>query len=110
MIAPATVDETTGDTRPTRRSCRVYHAESAGFNFLTDRSCELAHATDIMGSDPKLRRLEDDPKGFVLSPFDDSPVRARIPPDRCILTLPAPLAAGPFVARLVGRDAVRARH
>jgi hypothetical protein len=109
IIGPATVDETTGDTRPTRRSCRVYHAESAGYNFLTDRSCELAHATDIMGSDPKLRRLEDDPKGFVLSPFDDSPVRARIPPDQCILTWPTPLAAGRLLARFVDWDAVRAR-
>ncbi len=109
IIGPAMVEETTGDTRPTRRSCRVYAAESAGYNFVTDGSCELAHATDIMGSDPKLRRLEDDPKGFVLTPFDGSPVRARIPPDRCVLALPAPLPAGQLLDRFADWDAVRTR-
>ena len=109
IIGPAMVEETTGDTRPTRRSCRVYAAESSGYNFVTDGSCELAHATDITGSDPKLRRLEDDPKGFVLTPFDGSPVRARIPPDRCVLALPAPLPAGQLLDRFADWDAVRTR-
>jgi len=109
IIGPATVDETTGDARPTRRSCRVYDAESTGYNFVTDRSCELAHATDIIGDDPRLRRLEDDPKGFVLTPADASPVRARIPPDRCALTLPAPLPAGQLLDRFVDWEAVRTR-
>ena len=108
IIGPATVVDTTGDTRPTRRSCRVYDAESAGYNFVTDRSCELAHATDILGDDPRLRRLEDDPNGFVLTPFDGSPVRARIPPARCELELPAPLPAGQLLDRFVDWDAVRA--
>ena len=108
------MDETTGDTRPTRRSCRVYRTVSGGHNFVTDDSCELHHATDILGTDPQLRRLEDDPKGFVLTPFDSSPVRGRIPAADCLPKLPDPLPAGqllkPYVdwGAVLSRDAVGA--
>ena len=111
IIGPAQVDEATGDTRPTRRSCRVYRARSAGRNFLTDRSCELRHPTDVHDADPRLRPLEDDPKGFVLEPFDGSPVRARIPSGACRPPLPRPLPAGQLLdawvdwRRLIARDA-----
>jgi hypothetical protein len=109
IIGPAAVDAPTGDTRPTRRSCRVYSARSAGYNFLTDTSCELRHPTDIFDSDPRLRPLEDDPKGFVLTPFDASPVRARIPSGVCIPTLPKPLPAGQLLDAYVEWDEIRAR-
>ena len=98
IIGPTNVDATTGDTRPTRRNCRVYDAKSAGYNFVSDRSCELHHPTDILGHDPLLRRLEDDPVGFVLTPFDGSPVRGRIPSGSCVPALPRPLSAGQLLA------------
>jgi hypothetical protein len=107
IIGPAQIDEATGDTRPTRRSCRVYDAESAGHNFLTDTSCELRHATDVFDADPRLRPLEDDPKGFVLTPFDGSPVRARIPSGACVPPLPEPLPAGQLLDAYVDWDELR---
>ncbi len=101
ILGPADYREVTGDTRPTRRSCRVYKARSEGYNFLTDPSCELTHATDIVGTDPRLARLEDDPNGFVLTPFDGSPVRARIPSGACVARPPRRLPAGQLLARYV---------
>jgi hypothetical protein len=109
IIGPAQVDEPTGDTRPTRRSCRVYRAESAGRNFLTDTSCELDHPTDVFDADPRLRPLEDDPKGFVLEPFDGSPVRARIPSGACRPPLPRRLPAGQLLDAHVDWDELLAR-
>jgi hypothetical protein len=109
IIGPANVDVTTGDARPTRRSCRVYRALSAGYNFLTDTTCELQHPTDIFASDPRLRPLEDDPEGFVLTPFDSSPVRARIPSGACVPTLPKPLPAGQLLDAYVDWKEISAR-
>jgi hypothetical protein len=111
IVGPAQTDATTGDARPTRRSCRVVRTESGGHNFVTDTTCGLGGPADIMGEDPRLRRLEDDPRGFVLTPFDGSPVRDRIPASSCVPALPSPLPAGqllePFVnwQRLLRRDA-----
>ena len=116
IIGPANVDAGTGDARPTRRSCRVYEAASAGFNFVSDPSCELEHPTDLTGGVPDLRPLEDDPKGFVLTPYDASPVRARIPSRHCALPLPDPLPAGQLLAgyvdwrSLLARDALGTRR
>jgi hypothetical protein len=109
IIGPANINAPTGDTRPTRRSCRVYRARSAGYNFLTDTSCELSAPTDVFDSDPKLKLLEDDPKGFVLTPFDQSPVRARIPSGACSPVLPKPLPAGQLLDAWVDWDELRAR-
>ena len=112
IIGPAQVDETTGDTRPTRRSCRVYRTVSGGHNFVTDDSCELHHATDILGTDPQLRRLEDDPKGFVLTPFDSSPVRAPHPGGRVPAEAPrsAPRRPAAEALRRLGRGALARRR
>ncbi len=109
IIGPTNVNATTGDTRPTRRNCRVYDAKSAGHNFVSDQSCELRHATDLLGQDPRLRRLEDDPVGFVLTPFDGSPVRGRIPSGSCVPALPRPLPAGQLLRAHVDWDDVLAR-
>jgi hypothetical protein len=109
IIGPAAVDVETGDARPTRRSCRVYEAESLGHNFVSDSSCELAHPSDIVGGDARLHPLEDDPKGFVLTPFDGSPVRARIPATACVPALPRPVPAGQLLAPYVDWRDVLAR-
>ncbi len=109
IIGPTNVDATTGDARPTRRNCRVYDAKSAGHNFVSDQSCELRHATDLLGQDPRLRRLEDDPVGFVLTPFDGSPARGRIPSGSCVPALPRPLPAGQLLRAHVDWDKVLAR-
>jgi hypothetical protein len=106
IIGPTLVEATTGDTRPTRRNCRVSDGRSAGYNFVTDSTCGLRHATDLSGPDPRLRRLEDDPQGFVLTPFDGSPVRARIPSGSCVPSLPRPPPAGQLLAAHVDWDEI----
>jgi hypothetical protein len=88
IIGPPAYEGVTGDTIPTRRSCRVYDVTSQGYNFVTDSSCGLTDTTDVHDEDPMLAQLEDDPLGFVLTPSVGSPVRARIPAGSCTGTLP----------------------
>jgi hypothetical protein len=101
IIGPPRTDVTTGDARPTRRSCRVYRAASGGHNLISDDSCEIAGPTDVLGADPQLRPLEDDPKGYVLAPFDGSPVRSRIPAAQCVPARPKHVPAGQLLAPFV---------
>ncbi|MBS2938362.1 hypothetical protein KDN32_11470 [Nocardioides sp. J2M5] len=101
IVGPPVVEGVTGDTIPTRRSCRVYAASSHGFNFVSDETCHLDHQTDVRGVDPQLRPLEDDPRGFVLVPRRDSPVRRALPRARCAgdpSVLPRPIPAGQLLA------------
>uniref|UniRef100_UPI001877A80E hypothetical protein n=1 Tax=Nocardioides lijunqiniae TaxID=2760832 RepID=UPI001877A80E len=114
IIGPPAYEGVTGDTIPTRRSCRVYDGVSLGHNFVTDDSCGLESVTDVRGASPMLARLEDDPLGFVLTPYDGSPVRGRIPSGSCLAALPTPLPSGQLLERwvtwgdLLDRDAVGA--
>ncbi len=108
ILGPADFSGRIGDARPTRRTCRVGDARSEGYNFLTDQSCELTHATDVFGTDPKLAQLEDDPRGFVLTPSDGSPVRARIPSGACVPRLPRRLPAGQLLAPYVNWGSILA--
>ena len=93
IIGPPETAGVTGDTLPTRRACRVYEAVSRGYNFVNDDSCELHRGSDVLGDDPELQQLEDDPLGFVLEPGPGSPVRGRIPPGSCRGELPDPTPA-----------------
>ncbi|KRF34062.1 hypothetical protein ASG94_15075 [Nocardioides sp. Soil805] len=104
IIGPPVVDGVTGDTIPTRRSCRVYAAISQGFNFVSDDTCRLERRNDILGEEPRLRTLEDDPRGFVLVPRRTSPVRRALPGRNCrgrTSMLPRPLPAGQLLAGYV---------
>ena len=101
ILGPPVTQGVTGDTIPTRRACRVYRGVSAGYNFGNDTSCGLLDATDLVGDDPLLAQLEDDPNGFVLAPLPDSPVRARIPSGSCLPELPDPLPAAQLLERWV---------
>ncbi|MCB8954971.1 MAG: hypothetical protein H6529_00645 [Nocardioides sp.] len=106
VLGPPSYEGVTGDTIPTRRSCRVYATVSVGWNFVSDDTCELGTDTDVLGEDPQLAQLEDDPNGFVLVPFDGSPLRDRIPPGSCRIELPDPLPAGQLLEQLVDWDDV----
>ncbi|WP_139175670.1 hypothetical protein [Nocardioides lianchengensis] len=108
ILGPPAFEGVTGDTIPTRRSCRLHHPVSGGHNFTTESSCGLSAATDIMGESPQLARLEDDPGGFVLEPYDDSPVRARIPSGSCRGRLPARVPAGQLLEAWLVWDRVLA--
>ena len=112
IIGPTTIEGVTGDTIPTRRSCRVYDSVSGGYNFIVDDTCELADGRNINGTDPMLARLEDDPEGFVLLPQPGSPVLGRVPSELCVPDLPANVPAGQLLApyvdwpEVLSRDAV----
>lgn len=108
IVGPPAWEGVTGDTIPTRRSCRVYGATSQGYNFLPDASCDLVGSTDVEGDDPMLAQLEDDPNGFVLSPFDGSPVRGQVPHEECGGELPAHLPAGQLLDAWVDWDEILA--
>ncbi len=109
IIGPPVIVGVTGDTIPTRFSCRVYATASQGFNFSADDRCRLASATDLLGADPRLAPLEDDPRGFVLQPLPDSPVRRVIPSGHCLGHLPEPLRGGQLLADHVDWDDVLRR-
>ncbi|MFC0223397.1 hypothetical protein [Nocardioides zeicaulis] len=111
VIGPPVVEGVTGDTIPTRRSCRVYATVSLGYNFVNDDTCRLETPTDILGGDPGLLPLEDDPRGFVLVPAPDSPVRRALPRRQCegrTSRLPRPLPAGQLLAGWVSWEEVLA--
>lgn len=101
IIGPSLIQGVTGDTIPSRRSCRSSEFVSRGFNFNTDTSCVLTDPTDIREPDPRLARLEDDLLGFVMVPLADSSVKNRIPSGSCRGTLPDPLPAGHLLAPYV---------
>lgn len=109
IIGPPVWEGVTGDTIPSHRSCRVYDSESRGYNFYTEDSCELEDPTDVLGDDPQLVQIDGHPLGFVLMPYDDSPVRARIPSGSCRGTLPRPLPAGQLLRGWVDWSDVLAR-
>ena len=102
ILGPALADDITGDTQPTRRSCRVYAGRSLGYNFRPDATCGLDHPTDVSGGDPRLATLEDDPNGFVLMPVRRQP-GARAGPARRVRRPAAPPRAGRAAARPVPR-------
>lgn len=104
VIGPPITEGVTGDTIPTRRSCRVYAAQSRGFNFVNDDTCRLERPSDILGEDPLLKSLEDDPRGFVLVPERASPLRRMIPRKRCaarVSRLPQPVPGGHLLRGLI---------
>jgi hypothetical protein len=109
IIGPPVWEGVTGDTIPSHRSCRVYDSLSRGYNFYTEDSCELESPTDILGDDPQVVQIDGHPLGFVLMPYGDSPVRARIPSGSCRGVLPDPLPAGQLLAGWVDWDRVLAR-
>ena len=106
IIGPALTQGVTGDTIPSRRSCRAFAFVSHGYNVNTDTSCALEDATDLRRPDPGLARLEDDLLGFVMVPQADSPVKNRIPSGSCRGKLPHPLPAGHLLAPYVDWDRV----
>lgn len=109
IIGPPVWEGVTGDTIPSHRSCRVYDSLSRGYNFYTEDSCELESPTDVLGDDPQVVQIDGHPLGFVLMPYGDSPVRARIPSGSCRGVLPRPLPAGQLLAGWVDWGRILAR-
>ncbi len=102
IIGPTVVEGVTGDTIPTRRSCRVYASQSDGYNLVVGNSCGLTSATDAEVTDPLLLRLEDDAAGFVLEPLPESPARRRIPSGQCLARGSHATSGGSVARRVLG--------
>ena len=109
ILGPTVVEGVTGDTIPTRRSCRVYASQSDGYNLVVGNSCALTDATDREVTDPRLFRLEDDAAGFVLEPLPESPARRQIPSGQCLAVVPAQLPAGQLLDEYLDWEEVMRR-
>jgi hypothetical protein len=85
IIGPAKIDQIGGQVQPTSRNCQVPQAKSYGFNFVSDASCGLGAATDVVnGIDPMLGALgENGGVGETRHPLAGSPVVNRIPAADC---------------------------
>jgi predicted outer membrane repeat protein len=89
IIGPARTTGVSGELQPTERNCVVSGSASFGYNFVTDRSCGLGDATDVVGQgSPMLGPLvEDEESGEIRSevrlPASGSPVIDRIPEANC---------------------------
>jgi predicted outer membrane repeat protein len=88
IIGPANVTPAGGQAQPTSRNCQVPATRSFGHNFVTDDSCGLNAATDVVnGVDPMLGELsQNGGLGETRYPQPGSPVLDRIPPADCEFT------------------------
>jgi predicted outer membrane repeat protein len=84
IIGPANVDFPGAQLPPTATNCQVTGAESFGHNLVTDGSCGLSGASDLVGALPKLGKLaENGGIGETRLPDAGSPVIDGIPPQAC---------------------------
>jgi predicted outer membrane repeat protein len=85
IIGPAKLDNNGGQAQPTEINCRISRARSYGYNFVSDHSCALAGAGDVIdGGPPMLGPLRDNGgNGESQLPEPLSPVLDRIPGDVC---------------------------
>jgi predicted outer membrane repeat protein len=85
IIGPAKLDPTGGQSQPTDRNCQVPGSRSFGYNFVTDASCGLNAATDVV--DAKGAMLGElaliGGLGETRQPQPGSPVVDRIPAADC---------------------------
>ena len=78
------VDDITGDTRPTRRSCRVYAGRSRGLQLRTDDTASSTTRPTSPATTRGCAQLEADPNGFVLMPRRRQPGARPDPAGRCV--------------------------
>jgi hypothetical protein len=84
-IGPAKVDHIGGQTQPTGANCDSPATVSLGFNVVTDGTCGLRDATDVVSAPTALGPLSGNGgPGETLLPGPGSPVIDRIPPARCL--------------------------
>ena len=104
VIGPAKVDAATGDTRPADTNCDAPVSASLGFNVVSDASCGLQAATDVVGLQTGLEPLRSSDGG----PFETrlpqaaSPALDHVPTAACLNPpLPAQLEGEQHLAGLV---------
>jgi predicted outer membrane repeat protein len=85
IIGPARLDLNGGQVQPTEINCRVSRVRSHGYNFVSDHSCGLVSASDVVdGGPPGLGALRDNGgPGETHLPEPLSPVLDRIPRPVC---------------------------
>jgi predicted outer membrane repeat protein len=90
VIGPAKLDGN-GDAQPTDKNCDAPIGRSLGFNVVTDTSCRIAGAGDLVGVASSLGPLRENGGNHETQmPDGDSPVLALIPAASC-LAAPLPL-------------------
>jgi hypothetical protein len=84
IIGPANADFGGAQLPPSETNCQVPAAQSFGHNFVSDGSCGLSHASDIVGALPELGLLtQNGGMGETRLPDAGSPVIDGIPPAEC---------------------------
>ena len=85
IIGPPDTEFSGGQVQPTGRNCQVPASQSFGYNLVSDTSCGLNAATDIVGAnDPMLGELaQNGGLGETHAPAAGSPALDRIPPANC---------------------------
>jgi predicted outer membrane repeat protein len=84
IIGPAKTDFNGAQVPPTETNCQVSAAESFGHNFVSDGSCGLSGASDMIGALPKLGPLAANGGiGETRLPGAGSPVVDGIPSGEC---------------------------
>jgi hypothetical protein len=104
LIGPAKVDSIGGQVQPAETSCDAPVSVSRGFNVVSDASCGLRAATDVVGQEARLGPLRSSNGG----PFETrvpqaaSPALDRVPTAACLNPpVPAQLEGEQHLAGLV---------
>jgi predicted outer membrane repeat protein len=103
VIGPAKVEFNGGQAQPTESSCDGAPAVSFGFNVVTEGSCKLAAATDLIGAPSLLGPLiGNGGPSETRMPLAGSPVLDRVPASLCLKApLPKPVEGEQHLAGLV---------
>jgi hypothetical protein len=103
VIGPAKVDFNGGQAQPAETSCDTPASISLGFNVVTDGSCGLRAATDVVGQESRLEPLRSSGgPAETRVPWTASPALDRVPTAACLNPpLPAQLEGEQHLAGLV---------
>jgi Right handed beta helix region len=103
VIGPAKMEFNGGHTQPTEASCDAPASISLGFNVVTEESCGLAAATDVVGLPSRLEPLRrSGGSAETLLPQAASPALDQVPAAACLNPpLPAHLEGEQHLAGLV---------
>jgi hypothetical protein len=101
VIGPAKIDQYGGQTQPTEANCETPAAVSLGYNAVTDNTCRLHHATDILGATALGPLRGNGGPAETRLPLGSSPAIDRVPVDRC--------GAGPVAKPMEGEQHLHLR-
>jgi predicted outer membrane repeat protein len=103
VIGPARTTDIGGEAQPTETNCDAPRGRTMGFNVVTDTSCQIHGADDVVGVPTLLGGLHANGGSHeTLMPLTGSPVLGTVPAARCLAApLPALLEGEQHLAGLV---------